>query len=347
MVALKAGEIDRFVANPSPNAPVVLVYGPDTGLVSERAQVIVKAASKDNDDPFSLMKLDASDVTSDPQRLIDEYLTVPLFGGKRIIWVRGVGGTNIAPAVEPVLKLGTSDALIVIDAGDLKKTSPIRKLIEKDRHSVAIPCYADATRDLERLIDEETRLASLTISREARSALQTLLGADRMASRGEVRKLCLYAHGKGRIEAEDVEAVVGDASAFALDTLIDAAATGDLATLDHGLDRLDASGIHVSVIATSVLRRFQWLHQARAEVDAGKSADFVVERARPPVYFKRKAVMAQQISIWPSDKLERALELLDEAAYKSRVMQHLGVAIVSDVLVTIARVAKHNRTHRR
>lgn len=347
MVALKAAEIDRFVANPSPDTPLVLVYGPDMGLVSERAQTIVKAASKDNDDPFALVKLDPSDITSDPQRLIDEFLTISMFGGKRTIWIRNAGGANLGPALEPVLKLGTADALIVIDAGDLKKTSPLRKLAEKDRRAVALPCYADAVRDLDRLIDEETRQAGLAITREARSALHAHLGADRMASRGEVRKLCLYAHGKGRIEEGDVEAVVGDASAFALDTLIDAAATGDLATLDHGLDRLDASGIHVSVIATSVLRRFQWLQLARAEVDSGKSTDFVVERARPPVYFKRKAIMAQQISIWSSDKLERALELLDEAAYKSRVMQHLGVAIVSDVLVTIARVAKHNRGRRR
>lgn len=344
MVALKAADIDRFVARPSPEAPVVLVYGPDTGLVSERAQSVVRAASKDNDDPFSLVKLDPSDVTSDPQRLVDEFLTVPLFGGKRTIWVHNVGGANIAAAVEPVLKLGTSDALVVIDAGDLKKTSPLRKLVEKDRRAIALPCYADAAKDVERLIDEETRLAGLTISREAKAALRGLLGADRMASRGELRKLCLYAHGKERIETDDVEAIVGDASAFALDSLIDAAATGDLATLDHGLDRLDASGTHVSVIATSVLRRFQWLHQARAEMDAGKSPEAVVDGTRPPVYFKRKAIMAQQLALWPSDRIERALELLDEAAWKSRVMQHLGPAIVSDVLVTLARVANQSRS---
>lgn len=347
MVALKTTEIDRFVANPSQETPVILVYGPDTGLVAERAQAIVRLASRDSDDPFSLVKLDAGELTGDPQRLIDEYLTVPLFGGKRVIWVRGAGGTNLGPALDPVLKLGTADALIVIDAGDLKKTSGLRKLVESDRRAVAIPCYADVARDLDKLIDEESRQAGLTVTREARSALHALLGADRMASRGEVRKLCLYAHGKGRIEADDVEAVVGDASAFALDTLIDAAATGDLATLDHGLDRLDASGIHVSVIATAVLRHFQWLHQARAEVEAGKTADFVVERARPPIYFKRRAMMAQQISIWPLEKLDRALELLDEAACKSRVMPTLATAVISDVLVTIARVAKQGRTRRR
>ena len=33
MVALKAAEVDSFVARPSPERPIVLVCGPDAGLV--------------------------------------------------------------------------------------------------------------------------------------------------------------------------------------------------------------------------------------------------------------------------------------------------------------------------
>ncbi|WP_321344042.1 DNA polymerase III subunit delta [Breoghania sp.] len=340
MVALKPAEIDRFIANPPANIAVVLVYGPDAGLVNERAKAIVAVAAKGNDDPFSRVKLDASDIASDPQRLVDEYLTVPLFGGKRIIWVRDAGAKNLSNAVEPVLKAEDGDALVVIEAGDLKKGVGLRKLVEGARNAAAVPCYADATRDLDRLIDDETRAANLTITREARAALHALLGADRLASRGEIGKLCLYALGKGRVEAEDVEAVVGDASAFALDALIDAAAGGDLATLDHGLDRLDASGLDASVIAGSALRRFQWLEAARAEMDAGVSPDEIVKRARPMVYFKRQPLVAQHIRIWSLPRVARALEILNEAAFKSRTMPHLARALVSDTLLTLARVAR-------
>ena len=340
MVALKPAEIDRFIANPPADIAVVLVYGPDAGLVNERAKAIVDIAAKGNDDPFSRVKLDASELASDPQRLVDEYLTIPLFGGKRIIWVRDAGGKNLSPAVDPVLKLEGGDALVVIEAGDLKKGTGLRKTIEGARNAAALPCYADATRDLERLIDEETRAANLMITREARAALHQLLGADRLASRGEISKLCLYALGKGRVEAEDVEAVVGDASAFALDALIDAAASGDLATLDHGLDRLDASGLDASVIAGQALRRFQWLQMARAEMDAGASPDDLVKRARPAIYFKRQPAVAQQIRLWTPPRVARALEILNEVTFKSRTMPRLSQALVSDTLLTLARVAR-------
>ncbi|MDJ0930523.1 DNA polymerase III subunit delta [Breoghania sp.] len=340
MVALKAAEIDRFIANPPADMAVILVYGPDAGLVNERAKALVEIAAKGNDDPFGRVKLHASELASDPQRLVDEYLTVPLFGGKRIIWVRDAGGKNLAPAVEPVLKAESGDALVVIEACDLKKGTGLRKIAESAKNAAAVPCYADATRDLDRLIDEETRAADLTITREARAALHTLLGADRLASRGEIAKLCLYALGKGRVEADDVDAVVGDASAFALDALIDAAAGGDLATLDHGLDRLGASGLDPSVIAGQALRRFQWLQAAHAEMEAGANPDDLVKRARPMIYFKRQPMVAQQIRIWTPPRVARALEILHEATFKSRTMPQLSRALVSDTLLTLARVAR-------
>ncbi|WP_349358626.1 DNA polymerase III subunit delta [Stappia sp.] len=347
MVALKAGEVDRFVANPPDNVPLVLVFGPDVGLVSERAQALVAAASGGVDDPFSLVKLDASDVVSDPARLIDEALTVPLFGGRRVVWVRDGAGKNLAPAVDPLFgQLDPATALVVIEAGDLKKGTGLRKKVESDRQAVAIACYADAERDLERIIDTETREAGLTITREARQALMGLLGADRLASRGEVRKLCLYAHGQTRIETADVEAIIGDASAFAVDALIDAAALGDLATLDHGLERLEATGQRADVIAGSALRHFQFLARARVDVDRGVAPAQVVERARPPVFFKRRAVIARQLTLWSAEDLGKAGERLGAAVAEARKAPTLAPALVSDVFLTLGRVARARAARR-
>src|SRR4051794_41798503 len=81
MVALKTSEADSFVTRPDPARAVVLVFGPDAGLVSERVDAIVRASVDDPSDPFSLVRLDGDAVASDPARLVDEATTVPLFGG--------------------------------------------------------------------------------------------------------------------------------------------------------------------------------------------------------------------------------------------------------------------------
>src|SRR2546423_13744131 len=85
MVALKVSEADSFAARPDPSRAVVLVFGPDAGLVSERVDAIVRASVDDPNDPFSLVRLDGDAIASDPARLVDEATTVPLFGGGRAI----------------------------------------------------------------------------------------------------------------------------------------------------------------------------------------------------------------------------------------------------------------------
>ncbi len=340
MTVLKAAEIDRFVANPPEAGGVILIFGPDTGLVSERATRLVAKATEGDSDPFNMIKIDASELSSDPHRLIDEVLTVPLFGGRRIVWVKDASGKNLVPALDPVLGLDDWQTLVVLEAGDIKKGAGLRKLVEPHRRAVAIPCYADNDRGIDQLIDEETREAGLAISREARAALHSLLGGDRMASRGELKKLCLYALGKGQIDSEDIEAIIGDASAFETSELIDAAASGDLATLDHGLERLADAGSKASVIANQALKHFQNLHRMRIDVDQGKSAQTVIDSQRPPVFFSRKPKFSQQLRIWSQKDLERAMDILSEATRISRLNDPLGVPVLSEALLKVGRAAR-------
>src|ERR1700756_4627324 len=96
MVALKAAEVDAYIAAREPTRPIALVFGPDAGLVSERADAIVRTAVDDLNDPFALVRLDGDDLAGDPGRLVDEANTVPLFGGRGAI--RGkAGGAGFSP----------------------------------------------------------------------------------------------------------------------------------------------------------------------------------------------------------------------------------------------------------
>src|SRR5262249_1178036 len=155
---------------------------------------------------FSLARLDGDDLASEPTRLVEEANTVPLFGGRRAVWVKA-GARNFGPAVEALLAATSPDCRVVIEAGDLRRSPPLRTLCERSKNAAALPCYEDGQRDLDRLIDAEMHEAGLTIAPDARAALVPLLGGDRLASRSEIRKLALYARGQPRIELDDVMAV--------------------------------------------------------------------------------------------------------------------------------------------
>ena len=114
------------------------------------------------------------------------------------------------------------------------------------------------------------------------------LGGDRQASRNELQKLALYVHGRDRITLDDVMAVVADASAVALDNVIDAAFAGKPAEVETHFAKARGEGTHPGVIVSAALRHVASLHRMRIAVEEGQSATGVVEGARPPIHFRRK-----------------------------------------------------------
>ena len=141
MTALKAADVDAFVARPDAARPVVLIYGPDSGLVSERAKTIVRASVDNPDDPFSLVRIEGDDLSGNPLRLVEEANTIPLFGGRRAIWVKPTS-RNIASAVEALIAATSPDCRVVIEAGDLQKilaASHVVRAREKRRRPALLP----------------------------------------------------------------------------------------------------------------------------------------------------------------------------------------------------------------
>lgn len=339
MATLKTADIEKFVARPDPAWPVVLVFGQDAGLVRERAEKIVRASVDDAADPFSLARLEGDDISSDPARLVDEANTIPLFGGKRAIWVKA-GGRNIAPAVEALLAAPSSDCRVVIEAGDLKRNAPLRSLCERAKTAITIPCYVDGERDLARLIDEEMRAAGLSISSDARIALVALLGGDRLASRNEIRKLALYAHGKEQVTLEDVAAVVSEASALALDGIVDAMFAGRTAEAEGQFAKARAAGTLPGAIVSAALRQLSQLHKLRLAAEEGKSVTQVVEGAQPPIHFRRKPLIEAALKTWTAERLIRVMGQLAEAALEVRRQPNLADAIAQRAVLSIASAAR-------
>ncbi|HWJ72727.1 MAG TPA: DNA polymerase III subunit delta [Kaistia sp.] len=343
MVQIKPQDAERFLRKPDPAIRVVLIYGNDVGLVSERVAGFAATIIGGSNDPFALIRLDSSEIAADPGRLADEAGTIGLFGGDRAIRVRVAGNRPIQAAVEAVLANPPRDAWIILEAGDIKKGTGLRKLCEAARGAAAIACYADGAAMLDGLIDSEMATAGLAIDDDARELLRGLLGADRLASRSEVQKLTLYATGLGRVDVEAVKAIVGDASATAVDEAVDAMAGGDVAILDRSFRRLIASGTPAFVVAAAGLRQLQLLHRILAAVEEGAPAESAIESAAGYIFPQRKAKLGQQVRLWTADRLFMVAERVERAIFESRIKPALGDAIVEKALTGVALSARARR----
>lgn len=339
MVAIRNQDVDSFIARPDPRRPIVLVYGPDAGLVRERVEALLQAGGADRNDPFSVVTLEGDLLASDPGRLADEARTIGLFGGRRLVHVRA-GARNFAPAVEALLSDPPQDALVVIEAGDLRKGMPLRKLAESSPAAAALPCYADDERSVARLIDRTCKDAGLVIDPDAREALVRLLGADRLATRSELDKLILHAAGKQRIDFDDVGAVIADSSALALDDVVDAAAAGDAEAALAAYAKTRAAGIPASVAIGAAIRHVATLHRLSLRVAKGEPAGRVIEDPALRIHFRRKPRFERALARLGPGALESALAALGEAALTARRNAALADPIAERELLALAKGAR-------
>lgn len=340
MTLLKSPDVASFLARPDPARAVVLIFGPDAGLVSERCEAIIAASVDDARDPFAVLRIAGDDIAADPARLVDEAQAIPMFGGRRAIWVRA-GARSIVPALETLLAAGVKETRLVIEAGDLKKSAPLRAFAEKERGVTAIACYPDSARDVAMLVDEEMRAGGLTIAADARAMLVSLLGGDRRASRNELRKLAAYAQGRASVGVDDVLAVVSDASSLALDEIVDAAFAGKAGDVETQFARAIAAGTSPQAIVGAALRHAAYLHRTALDVASGMAPrDAIGSR----LFFRRKDAAESVLRNFSDTRLLAAMQDLAAAAREMRVATgaraELGEAIARAALLRIALQAR-------
>jgi len=336
---VKASEAGRYAKNPPKTLRAALVFGPDAGLVRERAETLLKTVVDDLSDPFRVSDLDEQVLTSDPARLADEAAAISMLGGRRVVRVRGAGNA-LAKIFETFLDDPKGDALIVVEGGDLAKGTGLRKLFEDADNAAAIPCYADSMRDLSEVVRDTLRAEGLAIAPEALADAVSRLGADRGMTRRELEKLALYANGQREVSLDDVRAIMGDEAEARVEEACDAAGTGDLKRLDLALERLWASDVSPVAVLRQAMGHFQRLLLVQAEAARGESLDFAMRKLRPPVHFSRTDSFKAQARAWNETRLGEALDLLFDAEAMCKTTAVPAEAATARTLFNVAAMAK-------
>lgn len=330
MVAYKASAVSRFLESPDPKCWAALIYGPDAGLVSERAATLTKVFAGRRGSETEVIRLDDRDFAEDPARLDVELRTQSMFAGTKV--VRVTAGNRIDVPSLKALLTDPSDNSLIIEAGNLRPDSGLRKLFEKLPVGAALPCYADE-RGLASVIDQELKANGLTIDRETKSYLATRLGADQALSRAEVAKLALYAQGGGSVSHDDIVAIVGDAAEIALDNFVYAVSAGAIEPALRELRRLGAAGTDYGVALSALARHYTRLYVAASYKGTLEDA---VRSLRPPLHFKRKDIFLSHCRKWGASRLALALPLIQETVRRTRRSPDIDGAFAERLVLTLA-----------
>ena len=336
---VKTGDADRFAAKPPANLKAALFYGPDQGLVHERAEKMAKSVVDDLSDPFRVIDFEESALTADGARLFDEAAAISMLGGRRVIRVRA-GANALAKLFEEFLEDGVGDALVVVEGGDLAKNSALRKAFEVADNGAAIACYGDTAQNLSGVVRDALKAEGLTISVDALDDAVSRLGSDRGVTRRELEKLALYAHGQKSVSLEDVRAVMGDEAEVRVEEVCDAAGEGDLKRLDLALERVWGEDISAIAVVRAMMGHFQKLLQVKAASERGENVDAAMRKMWPPIHFSRTSSFKMQATRWSEGKLSDALDLLLETEGLCKTTAVPNEAVLGRALFNIAAMAR-------
>jgi DNA polymerase III subunit delta len=333
--------VPGFLKKPDPAIRAILLFGPDSGLVRERAEAIGKSIVPDLADPFRVADIAPETLKDDPARLADEAAAISMMGGRRLIRVRGAGAET-AIAAKNLLEDPKGDGLVVIEAGDLDSKNALRKLFEAagTKNGAALPCYRDEGASLAKTIADQFAAEGVKATGDAVEWLAGRLGSDRAITRAEISKLALYAGKGGTIALEDARALIGDSADLDLDDLARATGLGDMAALDRAFAKLDGEGGSPVMIVRAIARHFLRLQTAAGHMARGLDPDAAMGKLFPPVFWKEKDPFKTQLGRWPLPKLQAALDRLLDAEIQCKSSGAMPADLIAErCLLALAQMA--------
>ena len=328
-----------FLAKPNPKIKAILVYGPDEGAVHETALELAKTVVNDLKDPFRVTSLTPASFKNTPSILLYEASAIPLMGGRKLILINEADN-NITNQINDFINLYNGDSFVVISAGNLLKTSSLRKLAESSENMAAISCYSDDNETLKKLITEQLKINGKKISLDAINWLTENLGADRAITRNEISKLITFIGDKTDINLEDVMNIIGDGSATSMEDLIFATGEGNFNNMNKALNKIfyEDENAAVSIIRATIYH-FQRLHLVKTNINNGMRGEEALHLLFPPINFKREPSFKKQIQIWSPEKIFNVLKLLVDTEKECKTTGTPAELICSRTLMQITLLA--------
>ncbi len=335
MSSLKAHQVMAFINKPSKTNGIFLFYGPDNGLIYENSKNLVNYLDKNLVGGLSKITLEIDEILTDPSILEQEANSIPMFGGKPCIRVRGAN-KSLTPTIK-LLAEQDLQAIIILEAGNLTLRDSLRAFIEKDKNSLTLPCYADNQQNLSSLIRQSFQKANISIDQNAISTLIGFLGNDREITRREIEKLTLYAMESKTINANEIMLICGDNSTLTIDNIVDNTGTGRVDLLDKNIKQAFAVNIEPQRMLISALNHFSMLRKLRAQMEIeNRSAADILQSHKPRPHFSRKSALEQQLRLWSDQRLALASDRVYQAIAQSRKSATLEASITHRALMAIS-----------
>jgi DNA polymerase III subunit delta len=325
-----------------PEKRFFLAFGMEDSTISDIARQMGERLGHEAE----RIDIDSDQLRSDPARLVDEANSYSLFGGTRFIRLNILREEGL-DAIIALLEHERQGCPVIATAGNLAKTSKIRKLAESAPNALSFICYAQSEGDAVAGIMAQALSQGLKLDRTLATSIARYTSNDRKLAAMEVEKLALFhdASPEHPVVATPhaIEALSAETGEENVSALVNQIMGGNIRLFGKELVAARDFGIDAIRIIRALQRRVALLAGMRSKIDDGALPEPLV-RGTHAVFFLERGAVIEQLRRWPSTKLAGLNGHLLEIEQKlMSVKAETGTIILGQELSRIARMAARAR----
>lgn len=338
MTVFKLPQIETFIKKPDTQLSAILLHGPNDGKIVELGKKITHAISGDLNDPFNIVHLTEEQLKETAGALRDEALSLSFTGDRKIVRILNPGNSATKQIIN-LLSENVAANLILVEAGNLKKTSPLRKAFEQSKNAGAFACYEDTWKDSHELILQYFNSAGKQIDNLAVRRLVEYFGSNRNMLKSEIDKLLSYCFYDDTITLDQVTNLSDDKIESSIEEICDQVLGGNITGAISRLRQINISGIGSLQLLNSLNFAFGRLKKLRIEIEGNKPASLVIKSARPPIFFKRQEIIKKQLQKWSVAQIKSACDVIFTCMKETREHPEISAHLIERTLMNLTVIA--------
>ena len=292
---IKSFELNKLKLS---NHRLYLFYGDNEGLKEETIKNLFE-----KNYPDKIHRYEESEVLNNLDNFFNNILTKSFFDNEKLIIINRATD-KIKVVIEELKEKNPTDIQCILNAKNLEKKSNLRKFFEKEKTIICVPFYEDNNQTLNSLISQFFRNKKIPVSQQLINILIERSRGDRKNLNNELQKISNFSLSKKNITLKEMIKLTNLAENYSASELIDhslAKNTRKTVTILNENNFTDDDNIIIIRTLLSKLKRLVKIHEL---VDEKNNVDQAVSLFKPPIFWKDKPVITQQIKYWGKNKLK-------------------------------------------
>ena len=305
---------------------LILFYGKNEGLKNEAINNLVK--NKNN-----ISKYDEKEILDNEDIFIENILSKSLFEQEKFIVIKRATD-KILKIIEILDSKNLEEVTIILNSDSLEKKSKLRSFFEKNKKLVCVAFYPDNDQTLSKLAYNFLRDKNISISSSNINLIVTKCSGDRETLINELQKIEYFTKKGQKIDSENISKLINLSENYSISELIDNCLAKNKKKIAVILNENNFTNDDCIMITRSFIIKAKRLLMLSSTFEINKNIDLTISSAKPPIFWKDKEIIKQQIYKWKPKNIKKLIYLLSETELQIKKNISNSINLITDFILS-------------